>query len=230
MDIFTKIYILEKKIIKYNFKNKNLILKSITHKSFSKINNEKLELLGDSILNFIITKIIYKKYTNLNEGEISNLRSILVKSSTLSKIAKKLKINYFIIISEKKNTKIENSILENVLEAIIGAIFLDSKNIYIIEKFIKKIYYYYFNNIKKIIKNNKNFKSELQNYLQNYKISLPIYKILEIKKKINKYNFVILCKINNLSISEYGYGINKQTAEQNAAKKILNILKKKHKN
>ncbi|MCM0158293.1 ribonuclease III domain-containing protein [Candidatus Nardonella dryophthoridicola] len=103
MNIFNKIFLLEKKI-EYNFKNKNLLLLSIIHKSFSHINNEKLEFLGDSILNFIITNILYNEYKNLNEGELTYIKSILVKSNTLLKIANNIKMHEYILIGkcEKK--------------------------------------------------------------------------------------------------------------------------------
>ncbi|BBA85203.1 ribonuclease 3 [endosymbiont of Sipalinus gigas] len=226
MNIFLKILNLEKKL-KYIFKNKILLLQALSHSSFSNINNEKLEFLGDSILNFIITNKIYEKFSNLNEGEMSNLKSILVKSTTLTKIANKFEIYNYILLGKSEYNKkkyIENSILANSIEAIIGAIFLDS-NIKKVKIIIDNLYYDFFLNIDNFKNTNKDFKSLLQNLLQKNKISLPKYIVLDnIENKKNNYIFLIICKIKELHISSYGIDKNKKKSEQLAAKQMLQIL------
>ncbi len=209
---------LQKKI-KYKFKNKKIFKICLTHRSFNNNNNEKLEFLGDSILNFIITKIIYKKFSHKKEGYMTRLRSNLVNKKNLFKIAKNLKLNKYIYLGQceiKMKGQYKKSILANTLESIIGGIYLDSKNINIVEKTIK--YLFIKNNILNKI-NKKDPKTILQEYLQKYKISLPKYYIYNKKGKDHEKIFTVHCKINN-KITK-GIGKNKKKAEQIAAKKAL---------
>ncbi len=210
------------KIIKYKFKNIKILKLCLTHRSFNKNHNEKLEFLGDSILNFIITKIIYKKFSNKKEGYMTRIRSNLVNKKNLFKIAKNIKLNKYISLGQceiKMKGQFKKSILANTLEAIIGGIYLDSKNIIFVEKTIKILF---LNN--KIFKktNWKDPKTILQEYLQKYKISLPKYYIFNKKGKDHEKIFTVHCKINN-KITK-GKGKNKKKAEQIAAKKALSKL------
>ncbi len=209
---------LQKKI-RYKFFKKKILILCLTHRSFNKYHNEKLEFLGDSILNFIITKIIYKKYLHKEEGYMTRIRSNLVNKKNLFKIAKNIKLNKYINLGKceiKMKGQYKKSILANTLEAIIGGIYLDSNNINIVENTIK----YLFLN-KKILnnKNKKDPKTILQEYLQKYKISLPKYYIYDKKGKDHEKIFTVHCKIKN-NITK-GQGKNKKKAEQIAAKKAL---------
>ncbi len=213
---------LEKKI-KYKFNNKKILLLSLTHKSYNKNHNERLEFLGDSILNFIITNKIYKKFYNFKEGLMTRIRSKLVNKKNLFKIANKIKLYKYILLGkgEIKNNKKNNkkSILANTLEAIIGAIFIDSKNIKIIKKII--IYLFFKNQILNKKYNYKDYKTLLQEYLQKIKLPLPIYFLGKKKGKDHKQIFTIYCKINNLNKINKGISYNKKNAEQIAAKNTL---------
>ncbi len=211
-------YKLQKKI-KYFFKKIKILKICLTHRSYNIKNNEKLEFLGDSILNFIITKIIYKKFLNKKEGYMTRLRSNLVNKKNLFKISKNLKLNKYIYLGQceiKMKGQYKKSILANTLEAIIGGIYLDSKNINILEKIIK--YLFIKNKILNKI-NKKDPKTILQEYLQKYKIPLPKYYIINKKGKDHEKIFTVHCKINN-KITK-GIGKNKKKAEQIAAKKAL---------
>ncbi len=211
-------YKLQKKI-KYFFKKIKILKICLTHRSFNNKNNEKIEFLGDSILNFIITKIIYKKFLNKEEGYMTRLRSNLVNKKNLFKISKNLKLNKYIYLGQceiKMKGQYKKSILANTLEAIIGGIYLDSKNINIVEKTIK--YLFIKNKILNKI-NKKDPKTILQEYLQKYKISLPKYYIINKKGKDHEKIFTVHCKIKN-KITK-GIGKNKKKAEQIAAKKAL---------
>ncbi len=205
--------------LKYNFINKNILLWCLTHRSFSKNNNEKLEFLGDSILNFIITKTIYSKYSYEKEGYMTRIRSNLVNKKNLFQIAQQLHLNKYILLGQcelKMNGQFKKSILANTLEAILGGIFLDSKNIHIVQNIINNLF---FKNKIFITKNIKDPKTILQEYLQKYKISLPKYYIFNKKGKDHEQIFTVHCKINN-KITQ-GIGKNKKKAEQIAAKKAL---------
>ncbi len=208
---------LQKKI-KYNFINKKLLILSLTHRSYSNNHNEKLEFLGDSILNFLITKKIYKYFSEEKEGYMTRIRSNLVNSKNLFKIAKKLKLNKYIILGQgetKMLGQFKKSILSNTVEAIIGGIFIDCNNINIIGKIVDNLFFKNFY----IKKNIKDPKTTLQEYSQKFKLPLPKYLIVKKQGKDHEQIFTIHCKIKN-SIT-IGKGNNKKTAEQIAAKKAL---------
>ncbi len=212
---------LEKKI-KYKFTNKKILFLSLTHRSYNFKHNERLEFLGDSILNFIITKKIYYKFNNYKEGLMTRIRSKLVNKINLFKIANKLKLNKYIILGygETKNNKLyKKSILANTLEAIIGGIYLDSKNIKIIEKIIKILFFK--KNFFKKKYNYKDYKTMLQEYLQKKKLPLPKYYLGKIFGKEHEQIFTIYCKINILNKFTIGKGKSKKYAEQISAKKAL---------
>jgi len=116
------------KILNYNFNDNNLLELALTHRSFQGKNNERLEFLGDSILNFIIADLLFKKFNLLPEGDLSRLRSQLVKSATLSEIGILLNLGDYLILGEgelKSSGWRRPSILADSVEAIIGAVFID---------------------------------------------------------------------------------------------------------
>ncbi len=220
-----KIFYLEKKI-KYKFINKRILILSLTHRSYSNIHNERLEFLGDSILNFIITKKIYYQFSNKKEGFMTRIRANLVNKNNLFKIAQNIKLNKYILLGQgeiKMLGQYKISILANTLEAIIGAIFIDSKNIKIVEKIVKKLFFNYKNNKKILNKknNHKDYKTILQEYLQKIKLPLPKYYISEKKGKEHKQIFVVKCKTKIINKIFKGIGYSKKEAEQKSAKQTL---------
>lgn len=210
-----------KKYLKYKFKNFELLNQALTHSSKNKINNEKLEFLGDSLLNFIITEKLYNKFPEKHEGELTRIRANLVNKKKLTIISKKLKISKYILYgnSIKDNDK-KISILANAIEAIFGSIYLDG-GLSKIKKIINKIY-------KKDLKSNKLLKKDaktfLQELLQSKKINTPKYKIIKIFKNNNKDIFKIKCKIKKLNIFSTGTAYSKKKAEQKSAKKIIKTI------
>ncbi len=215
---------LEKKI-KYKFININILKLSLTHRSYSKHHNERLEFLGDSLLNFIITKYIYKKFSFKKEGYMTRIRSNLVNSNNLLKVAKKLKLNKYILLGQgeiKMKGQYKKSILSNTVEAIIGAIFIDSKNIYRVERIINILFIKTYNQQQiNRINNKKDPKTILQEYLQKYNLPLPQYLLINKTGLDHKQIFTVQCIINNINKYFLGIGNNKKEAEQIAAKKTL---------
>lgn len=210
------------KILCYKFKKKKLLIKALTHRSASNKNNEKLEFLGDSVLNFIISSEIYKKFSFSNEGNMSRIRSQLIKGKTLTKIANKFNLGKFLKLGQGELNSgggKKKSILENTLEAIIGSIFLDSN----IKKTKKIILKWYKKKIKKInIKNiKKDPKTRLQEYLQSKQLPLPSYLIVQVYGKPHKQYFTINCSIKGIVKNLIGIGSNKRKAEQNSAQLTL---------
>ena len=215
------------KILDYNFNDKNLLELALTHRSFQGKNNERLEFLGDSILNFIIAELLFKKFNALPEGDLSRLRSQLVKSATLSEIGILLNLGDYLILGEgelKSSGWRRPSILADSVEAIIGAVFIDggikaSHNL-IINWFKDRIDSINPNDIE------KDSKSLLQELLQAKKIPLPDYDVISIEGEAHCQYFKVSCTISKLGVIIEGEGSSRKIAEQGAAEEMLKKLKK----
>ena len=209
------------KSINYEFKDKDLLKLALTHKSFdNKSNNERLEYLGDSILNSSISKYLYLKFPNQKEGLLTRMRSFIVKGETLTKKANELQLNQYIEISKGTANLSDHrkfSILEGSIESIIGAVFLDSDwdNV---DNFILEL----FANELSIIEANQEFrdsKTELQELLQSKKLKLPIYVTIESDSGFD-------CKLELQEGLFEASGNSKRQAEIAAAKEALIHLKR----
>lgn len=218
------------KYLKIKIKNKALWLEAITHKSWlffhpeykDFVDNERLEFLGDSVIQTITSAFIYKNYHQFEEGEMSLIRSNLVNRDRLADIAEKLKIEKFILMTHHIDHKGKRTILGNALEAIVGAIFLDN-NFEIAQKFIEE------NILKDAIKiinqkTHKDPKTIIQEIFQKKYNKIPEYKLIEIIGPAHKQKFKVAIYFNEEKIAE-GKGDSKQKAEFQAAKKILKNLK-----
>lgn len=212
---------LEKKI-NINFKNKRLLKQAITHKSYDKnVNNEKLEFIGDRILGFVIAKKLLEIFPSDTEGILDKKLASLVNKNKCLEISKKFNLNKFIMTGNKqtKSYIIEDKIVSDACEALIGAIFYD-QGIKIVEKFILDLWS---NNISNSVETKVDAKTKLQEYsLKKFKI-LPIYKILSTRGPKHKPLFNVSVKIKN-NISVEGSGLSKKEAEQNAATKLLDKI------
>jgi len=214
----------EKKI-GYNFNNINLLIQSLTHKSFDPIkNNEKLEFLGDRVLGLIISKNLLKTFPNDNEGDLDKKLASLVNRKQCVKIANKLNLSEFILIRNSKNKKqeIENKILSDSIESIIGAIYLDQG----FEKVEKFILDHWREDIIKRTITERDAKTKLQELSLKVDKSLPIYKLIENKGPRHKPIIKVSVKIKNSKVI-VAIGNSKKEAEQNAAKKLLDVVKSK---
>jgi ribonuclease-3 len=218
-----KIEDIEKKL-KIKFKNRNLLIQSLTHKSYDKnINNEKLEFLGDRVLGFVIAKKLLELYPNEKEGILDKKLASLVNKKKCYEVCKFLQLNKVIKTNTSTiaNNTIEDKIISDTCEAIIGAIFLD-QGIIVAEKIIL---YLWSTDLKNSVNTEIDAKTRLQEHsLKEFK-SLPIYKLLESKGPHHKPIFKIQVKIKN-SKPEFGIGSSKKIAEQNAASKLMNKVDK----
>ncbi|ATW02049.1 ribonuclease III [Candidatus Legionella polyplacis] len=226
MSYFLNINLLEKKL-GYNFKNISLLKKALTHCSVGKENNERFEFLGDSILNFIISDLVFQLFPYKNEGEMSKIRSLLVKKEMLFNIASeiKLKLHLNLGIGEIKSGGLHNaSILSDALEAIFAAVYIDGG----MEEIKKLIFRLYKFRLSKsiLLLNLKDAKTELQELLQSKKKPIPQYNLIKKYGKTHKQIFHVMCSINYLNISEIGFGKTIKKAEQDAANRILYRIKK----
>ena len=212
---------LEKKI-NINFKNKMLLKQAITHKSYDKnVNNEKLEFIGDRILGFVIAKKLLEIFPSDPEGILDKKLASLVNKNKCLEISKKFNLNKFIMTGNKqtKSYIIEDKIVSDACEALIGAIFYD-QGIKIVEKFILDLWS---NNISSSVETKVDAKTKLQEYsLKKFKI-LPIYKIISTRGPKHKPLFNVSVKIKNNKYVE-GSGLSKKEAEQNAASKLLDKI------
>ena len=213
---------LEKKI-KCNFKNKDLLIKSLTHKSFNKDNNyEKLEFLGDRVLGLIIAKKLLEIYPNENEGILDKKFASLVNKKTCLEIAKKIDLHKYVLKFNIKNRKnlIEDKVLADCCEALLGSIYLD-KGFIVVEKVILNLWS---NNIKDSVITQIDAKTKLQEFsLKHYK-RLPTYKLISNSGPRHMPIFKVAVKLQDTKFYT-AQGKSKKDAEQNAAILCLQNIK-----
>ena len=215
-------HILEKKI-NIKFKNKDLLAQSLTHKSFdTKKNNEKIEFLGDRVLGLVLAKKLLDIYPEDKEGVLDKKFASLVNKKTCLEIAKNINLDKFILTfnPNNKKIKIEDKIISDRCEALIGAIYLD-KGLDVTERVILDLWK---KNIKKSVVTQIDAKTKLQELtLKNFK-RLPIYKLISSKGPRHKPSFKVGVKLPDTKyfISE---GNSKKEAEQNAAMECLKSIK-----
>ena len=214
--------ILENKI-NIKFKNKKILSLSLIHKSFNLLsNNEKLEFLGDRVLALVLSKKLFNLYPYESEGNLDKKFASLVNRETCLKISKILELEKFLILGNtyKKNSKIEDKILSDACEALIGAIYLDS-GYKVVEGFILK---FWTDEIKKSGKIEIDSKTKLQEYSLKRFQKLPIYKVLVYKGPQHIPSYKVSVKIYGSNFF-FGVGNSKKIAEHDAAKKLLKDLK-----
>ena len=213
---------LQKKI-KIIFKNKDLLIRSLTHKSFNKEdNNEKIEFLGDRVLGLVIAKKLLEIYPDEKEGILDKKFAFLVNKKTCLEIAKKINLQEYILIFGIKNKKdiIEDKVLADSCEALLGAIYLD-KGFNVVEKFILELWS---EHIKNSIVTQIDAKTKLQEFsLKKYK-KLPIYKLISNTGPRHKPLFKVGVKLIDTKFYN-AEGKSKKDAEQNAAIKCLKGIK-----
>ena len=211
------ISILEK-ILGIKFKNKNILIKSLTHKSYSANNNERLEFLGDRVVGLILSRKLYDLYPNESEGILDKRFSKLVNKKTFYEVSKKIKLQNFLFLGQsyKGSQTVNQNIVSNACEALIGAIFLEH-GYDVVKTLILKLWKNH------LLKSNITIvdsKTKLQEYsLKKYK-KLPIYKLENKTGPGHQPVFKISVKLEN-SKKYYGVGLSKQDAEQKAADKTL---------
>lgn len=211
----------------YTFKSEAYLKQALTHRSAGIPHNERLEYLGDSILNFVISHDLFKRYPELTEGELSRLRAHLVKGATLAKIASELGLGKMLYLGagEIKNNGAERkSTLADALEAVFGAVFLDA-GFTTCEQVILRIF-------EKSLKqhtpetNQKDPKSALQEYMQAQKMQLPSYTLTHTEGQDHNQLFYITCTAGSGNLTEKGVSKTRRGAEQIAASALLEKLKK----
>jgi len=211
--------------IGYQFTDSALLKQALTHRSAAKIHNERLEFLGDAILNLTIGEALYQQFPSCNEGELSRMRATLVREQTLAEIAKNFELGDYMALGagELKSGGFRRaSILADCVEAIIGAMSLDSELPQAM-KIVRQWYAEYLHNIKPG-ENQKDPKTRLQEYLQGKRLPLPTYNVTDIKGEAHCQTFTVECNVSNLDRTFVGIAASRRKAEQAAAEQILKAL------
>lgn len=210
------------KILPNDVTDDPLYKEALTHRSLGKRNNERLEFLGDGVLNMVIADALFRALPEENEGILSRLRAGLVNKETLAELAHELDLGSLIKLGPgelKSGGFRRDSILADAMESIIGAVYIlkgfDSARSYILD-----IYAYRLANLPGFDEL-KDPKSRLQEYLQGKSFELPDYELIEVTGKAHDQHFTVKCFIKALDLSEVGKGSSRKKAEQEAASKVL---------
>lgn len=202
----------------YEFRQVSLLREALTHRSYSIPHNERLEFLGDSVLNCAVAQALYRRYPQLSEGELSRLRASLVNKDTLCDVAIKLNLGEAVFLGEgelKSGGHRRPSILADTLEALIGAVFLED-GFDSAAKVVGKLFAPHF----ELLDPNsiaKDPKTRLQEYLQGRKIATPKYDVVEAMGEAHEQTFRVTCQIPKLKVTTIGSGASRKLAEQQAA-------------
>jgi ribonuclease-3 len=215
------------RLLGHDFKNQQLLIQALTHRSYGGYNNERLEFLGDSVLNLAIADQLYQRYPKLPEGDLSRLRASLVKEATLSDIAFALNIGESLQLGEgelKSAGWRRPSVLADALEAIIGAVYIDD-GFDASYRLVSRLYADRLDSLdpKSV---GKDAKSLLQEYLQAKKIDVPEYAVLATEGEAHCQTFRVECHIRKFNLRTQGEGTSRRAAEQLAAQSAYEQLVK----
>lgn len=211
--------------IGHDFADKGLLQTALTHRSFGSLNNERLEFLGDGVLNFVIASALFKRFPELPEGDLSRLRANLVRQDALHRLALSLDLGAILKLGEgelKSGGHQRPSILADALEAVFGAVYLDAgfdaaRNV------IARLYIPLFDELKPG-QAQKDAKTRLQEWLQGRKKPLPRYMMLSTSGAAHEQRFEVSCEIDNPPLRTVGHGASRRIAEQVAADNALKVL------
>ena len=209
----------------HHFTNASLLQQALTHRSHGSLHNERLEFLGDSILNCVVACLLFERYSKIDEGDLSRLRANLVKQQSLYEIAQRLELSQFLRLGEgelKSGGFRRPSILADTLEALFGAIYLDA-GFNTARDVIRSLYVPILDTVDpKTL--GKDAKTLLQEYLQGKKIALPQYNVVATHGAAHNQEFEIECLVPKLDIQVFGAGGSRRAGEQAAAKLALEAV------
>lgn len=210
----------------YEFKAPELLQLALTHRSHGASNNERLEFLGDSILNFVIGEALFRRFADVREGQLSRLRSQLVKGETLAEIAREFELGECLILGEgemKSGGQSRDSILADSVEALIGAIFTETDfetcRTHVLTWYAKRLA------LLTVDTTAKDSKSQLQEHLQSLRKPLPEYAVVDAAGESHAQIFTIECRVVLLKQPVRAQASNRRDAEKLAAAEVLRLLK-----
>jgi len=211
--------------IGYTFNNIDLLLQALTHRSAKGTHNERLEFLGDSILGYVIAEVLFQKFPSHDEGDLTRMRSTLVRGVTLAEIGRGFNLGEHLILGPgelKSGGHRRDSILEDAVEAIIGAVYLDSDN----DTAKALVLNWFTDRLDKIKPGNeqKDPKTRLQEYLQARKIALPLYDVVHTSGQSHNQQFTVRCTTEVIKTEVITKGTSRRKAEQAAAQQVLALI------
>ena len=212
--------------LRHPFSDSELLARAVTHRSFSSEHNERLEFLGDSVLNLAVSALLYERLAALPEGDLTKVRATLVKQEPLHQIAIGLGLPEALRLGEgeiRTGGRRRPSILADALEAVIGAVYLDG-GYAAAEALVRRL----FDDVEinpRMAASAKDPKTELQEWLQGRKMKLPIYRVAATLGAAHKQTFDVECEVPELGVVERGIGASRRAAEQAAAAAMLLALK-----
>ena len=212
--------------LQHQFSDPSLLQRAVTHRSFSAEHNERLEFLGDSVLNLAVSTLLYRRLQAQSEGDLSRVRANLVKEGTLHQLAKDLRLDQVLHLGEgeaRSGGHQRPSILADALEAVIGAVYLDA-GYAVAEALVLRLY--------EAVEINpqmqaaaKDAKTALQEWLQGRKMQLPQYRVVGTAGVAHRQTFEVECAIAELALAQRGSGASRRAAEQSAAAAMWATLK-----
>ncbi|PSW04703.1 ribonuclease III [Photobacterium lipolyticum] len=213
------------RMLGYQFNNSDLMTLALTHRSANGTHNERLEFLGDSILSFVIADDLYHRFPEVDEGDMSRMRATLVRGKTLAELGREFELGEYLLLGPgelKSGGFRRDSILADCVEAIIGAIYLDSDT----EQVRKIILDWYQSRLETIQPgiNQKDPKTRLQECLQGRRLPLPAYTVVKVHGEAHNQEFTVQCDITGLDKPVIGKGSSRRKAEQAAAELALKQL------
>lgn len=210
--------------IGYAFLNRNLLQQALTHRSYGAAHNERLEFLGDSILNCVIAQALYERFLDVREGDLSRLRANLVRQETLAEIAQGIGLGEQLRLGEgelKSGGFRRPSILADGLEALFGAVFIDG-GFEQARETVLRLFEPHLSSLDPR-RSGKDAKTSLQEYLQGRRLALPQYQLLNTRGEAHAQEFEVECLIPELGISATGRGPSRRAAEQEAARRAIEL-------
>lgn len=209
----------------YRFRDESLVLLALTHRSKGGTNNERLEFLGDSILNFVVAEELYRRFGQAKEGKLSRLRAKIVKGETLAEIARELDLGDFLLLGSgelKSGGHRRDSILADTVEALIGALYLEAG----LEEVRGRILSWFGPRLDLLSLEDpiKDPKTRLQEHQQGNKSRLPAYEVLNVEGPTNEQIFTVECRVPEYPQPVVARGNSRRAAEQQAAQQMLVLL------
>jgi len=212
--------------LQHPFSDHALLVRAVTHRSFAADHNERLEFLGDSVLNLAVADLLYQRLSALPEGDLSRIRANLVKQDTLHQLAVNLGLPEVVRLGEgevRSGGSRRPSILADALEALIGAVYLDAGY-----AAAQGLVHRLFKDVEinpQMEASAKDPKTELQEWLQARKLKLPLYRVIGTLGAAHRQTFDVECEVNELNLNERGIGSSRRAGEQAAAAAMLQSLK-----
>jgi ribonuclease-3 len=212
--------------LQHTFANPALLRRALTHRSFAAEHNERLEFLGDSVLNLAVADLLYQRLQDLPEGDLSRIRANLVKQETLHRLAVELGLPAVLRLGEgerRSGGQRRPSILADALEALIGAVYLDAgypAAQQLVHRLLREV-----DITPQMQAGAKDAKTELQEWLQARKLRLPVYRVVGTLGAAHRQTFDVECEVAELNLTERGIGSSRRAGEQAAAAAMLQTLK-----